>query len=95
MGKVFANGPGGLGSILGHVISKTLKMVLDTSLTLSNIRYVSRVKWNNPGKGVAPFHTPRCSSYRKGSLRVALDYGRQLYFFTYCYTSYKMTDQFL
>ena len=23
-------------------------------LTLSNIRYVSRVKWSNPGKGVAP-----------------------------------------
>ena len=32
-------------------------------LTLSNIRYVSRVKWNNPGKGVAPSPTPRCSSY--------------------------------
>ena len=28
--------------------------------TLSNIRYVSRVKWSNPGKGVAH----RCSSYR-------------------------------
>ena len=23
-------------------------------LTLSNIRYISRVKWSNPGKGVAP-----------------------------------------
>ena len=23
-------------------------------LTLSNIRYVSRVKWSNPGKGIAP-----------------------------------------
>ena len=23
-------------------------------LTLSNIRYISRVKWCNPGKGVAP-----------------------------------------
>ena len=32
MGRVFANGPGALGSIPGHVISKTLKMVLDTSL---------------------------------------------------------------
>ena len=50
-------------------------------LTLSNIRYVSRLRWNNPGKGVAPFPTPRCSSYWKGSLLVALDYGRQLYFF--------------
>ena len=32
-------------------------------LTLSYIRYVSRVKWSNPGKGVAPSPTPRCSSY--------------------------------
>ena len=38
-------------------------------LTLSNIRYVSRVKWSNPGKGVAPFPTPQCSSYWKGSLK--------------------------
>ena len=27
----------------------------------------------------APSPTPWCSSYRKGSLRVTLDYGRQLY----------------
>ena len=45
-------------------------------LTLSIIRYGSRVKWRNPGKGVAPFPTPWCSSYRKGSLRVTLDYGQ-------------------
>ena len=44
-------------------------------LTLSNIRYVSRVKCSNPGKAVAPSPWPRC----KGSLLVALDYGRQLY----------------
>ena len=30
--RVFANGPGDLGSIPGHVITKTLKMILDTSL---------------------------------------------------------------
>ena len=46
------------------------------SLTLSIIRYGSRVKWSNPGNGVAPSPTPWCSSYRKGSLRVTLDYGR-------------------
>ena len=33
--------------------------------------YVSRVKWSNPGKGVAPSPTLRCSSYWKGSLLVA------------------------
>ena len=36
-------------------------------LTLSNIRYVLRVKWSNPGKGVAPPSTLRCSSYWKGA----------------------------
>ena len=47
-------------------------------LTLSNIRYVSRVKWSNPGKGVAPSPTHLCSSYWKGSLWVTLDYGCEL-----------------
>ena len=37
-------------------------------VTLSIIRYGSRVKWSNPGKGVAPSPTPWCSSYRKGTL---------------------------
>ena len=32
-------------------------------LTLSDISYVSRVKWGNPGKGVAPSPTPWCSSF--------------------------------
>ena len=49
-------------------------------LTLSINRHGSRVKWRNPGKRVAPFLTPWCSSYRKGNLQVTLDYGRQLYF---------------
>ena len=65
---------------LGCVIPKTLKMVLDTSL-LNTLQYkvLSRVKWSNPRKGVAPSSTPRCSSYLKGSILVALDYGRQFY----------------
>ena len=63
VGRVFANGTGDLGSILGRVIPKTLKMVLDTSL-LSTQQYkvLSRVKWSNPGKGVVASPTPRCSS---------------------------------
>ena len=32
MDRVFANGPGDQGSILGHVIPKSIKMVLDTPL---------------------------------------------------------------
>ena len=74
VGRVFANGPGDLGSIPGQVIPKTLKMVLiPPCLTLSNIRCISRVNWSNPGKGVAPSPTSWCSSYRNGSLLVALD----------------------
>ena len=73
--RVFANGPRDLSSIPGRVIPKTFKKwyLIPSCLTLSNIRYVSRVKWSNPGKGVVPSPTPRCSSYRKGSLLVALD----------------------
>ena len=48
-------------------------------LTHSNIRYISRVKWSNPGKGIAPSPRPRCSSYWKGSLLVALDYGHHYF----------------
>ena len=72
LGRVFANCPGDLGSIPGRVIPKTLKWYLIiTCLTLGNIRYVSRVKWSNPGKWVTPSSTPRCRSYWKGSLWVA------------------------
>ena len=37
--------------------------LMSPCLILSIIRYGSRVKWSNPEKGVAPFPTPRCSSY--------------------------------
>ena len=53
--------------------------LISPCLTLSIIRYVSRVKWSNPGKGVAPSPTPWCSSYWKGSLRVILNYSCQLF----------------
>ena len=79
---VFANGPGDLVSIPGRVISKAQKWYLKPPcLTLSIIMKGSRVKWINPRKGVGPSPTPWCSSYRKGSLRVTLDYGRQLIYF--------------
>ena len=64
VGRVFANDPRDLGSIPGRVIPKTLKSYLIPScITLSNIRYVSRVKLSNPGKGVVPSPTPQCSRY--------------------------------
>ena len=43
VGRVFANGPGDLGSIPGRVIPKTLKMVLDTYL-LNTQQYKVRIK---------------------------------------------------
>ena len=78
--------------ISGSVI-RYLKIWMDTTTTpsqvvldqsqvksyQSNIRYVSRVKWSNPGKGVTPSPTPQCSSYWKGSFLVSLNYGHQLY----------------
>ena len=44
VGRVFANGPEDRGSIPGRITPKKFLMVLDASLTLSNIRYLSRVK---------------------------------------------------
>ena len=84
--RVFANGPGDLGSIPGRVIPKTQKMLLDASL-LNTQHYKVRIKGKveQSREGVAPSPTHWCSSYRKGSLRVTLDYGRQLYLLMYVY----------
>ena len=43
MGRVFANGPGEMGSIPDLVIPKTLKMVINTSL-LNTQQYKVRIK---------------------------------------------------
>ena len=82
MGREFANGPGGLGSIPGRVIPKTLKMVLDTSLL-----YTQQYKVRNKGKVEQSWEkssalpTTRCCSYWKGGLLVAFDYTRQLTYY--------------
>ena len=65
-----------IGSLVKDVKNGTWYLL--ACLTLSNIKYVSREKWSNPGKGVAPSHTLQYSSNWKGSLLVALDYSRQL-----------------
>ena len=85
MNWVFATGRGDWGSIPGWVILKTQKWYLmQPCLTLSIIRYGLTEKWSNPGKGVAPSPTPRCSSNEKGSLQVFFYCGCQRYFyFTY------------
>ena len=70
------------------VIPKTKKWYLMlTSLTLNIIRYISRVKWSNPWKGVAFSPTPLCCSYWKKSLRVALVDSHQLYIYLSIYLS--------
>ena len=73
VGRVFANGLGDLGSIPGCNIPMTLKMVLDTYL-LNTQQYKVHIK----GK-VEQSPTLWCRSYCKGSLRVAFNYGCQLY----------------
>ena len=86
MNREFANGQGDQSSIPGWVIPKTQKMVLNATLLNPQHHKVKiKVKWSNPGKGVAPSPTPQCSHYWKGSLQVTLDYGRQLYFTIYIY----------
>ena len=64
VGRVFARGPGDLGSIPGCVIPKTLKMVLYTPL-LNTQQYKVRIKrkGNNPGKGIVLSPSPRGRSY--------------------------------
>ena len=59
---------------------------LDTSLlNTQQYKYILRVKWSNPGKGVAPLPTTQCSSYWTGSLQVAFKNGQQLYLVIYIY----------
>ena len=83
---MFTNGPGDLGSIPGRVIPKTQKMVLDASLlNTQHYKVWIKGKVEQSREGVAPSPTHWCSSYRKGSLRVTLDYGHQLYFLLYFY----------
>ena len=64
MVRVFTNGPGDLGSILGQVIPETQKLVLDaTLLNTQHYKVRIKVKWSSSGKGVAPSHTAWCGSY--------------------------------
>ena len=61
VGRVFANGSGDRNTIPGQVIPKTKKVVLDVAL-LNTQNYKVRIKWRNPGNGVAPSPLPWCSS---------------------------------
>ena len=71
--------------------TKDSKMVLDASLLNTQHDKVRiKGKMSNPEKGVASSPTPQCSSYWKGDLRTALDYGRPTNYciYLYIYSSY-------
>ena len=77
--RTFANGTGDLGSIPGRVIPKTQKMVLDATLLNTQhykVRIKGKVEQSRERSNALP--TLWCSSYRKGSLQVILNYGCQL-----------------
>ena len=79
MVRVFTNGPGDPGSIPGQVIPKTQKMALDAT-SLNTQHYKVRIKGTvekSRERSIAPPPTSWCSSYRKGSLWVTLNYSRQ------------------
>ena len=67
-----------VGRVFANVIPKTLKMVLDTSLlNTQQYKVCIRGKVEQSRERSTPFPTPRCSSYWKGRLLLALDYGCQ------------------
>ena len=68
MSKVFANGPGDLGSILGRVIPKTQKMVLGAALLNTQhykVKTNGKVEQSREWSSAPP--TLWCCSYWKGS----------------------------
>ena len=77
---MFANGPGDRGSILGRVIPKTFKMVLDTFL-LNTQQYKARIK----GKVDQSRERSCAFHYTLEEIieMIALDYGRQLYLYDF------------
>ena len=78
MVSVLTNGLGDRGSILGRLVWKTQKMVLDTSF-LPTLHYKAQIngKWSNSEKRVAFSPRTQCSSYWKVLA--------SLYIYTYIY----------
>ena len=80
MVRVFASGPGDLGSIPGRVIPKTQKMVLDASL-LNTRHYKVRIKskvGQSREKSSTPLHLG-VVAIEKGAFGSPSTKGRQLY----------------
>ena len=91
MVRMFANGPEDLGSIPGLVIQKKKKKkkekkkryFMPPCLTLSIIKYGSKVKWSNPGKRVVPSPHLHVVAIEKGALRSPSTMVTNLPFFDY------------
>ena len=63
MSRVFANGPGdGVQSQVESYQRLKKWYLMPPCLTLNIIGYGSKLKWSNPGNGIAPSPTPRCGS---------------------------------
>ena len=71
--------------------------LMEPCLTLSIIRYRSRVKRSYPRKEVAPFPTPRCSSYWKKEssghswLRSSTFFLLYIYIYIYIWILYRLS----
>ena len=94
--SVFANDPGDLGSISGRVIPKTQKMVQDASLLNTQhyqVRIKGKVEQSRERSSALPYTC--VVSYRKGSLRVTFDNGRQLYLLVLCEIQSRLGFKFL
>ena len=68
--RVFANGPGGLGSIPGRVIPKTLKMELDTTLLNTQhykVRFKGKVEQSREWSSASPLHLGVVVAIEKGA----------------------------
>ena len=70
-------------SMLYSVLSEFTERQHASLLNTNHYKVQIKGKWNNPGKGVASFQTPRCSSYWKENLRVSLNYGQPIYLLIY------------
>ena len=78
---MFANGLGDWGSILGLVIPKTQKMVLDAPLlNTQHYKVLIKGKWISPRKRVAPFPALFCVvAIEKRAFGLLFDFGRPTY----------------
>ena len=74
LGRQFTNGP----PRSSHTKNSKKWYLTSPCLKISIIRYLSRVNGSNPSKWIEPVLTPWCSSYSKGNLCAALDYGHKL-----------------